>query len=109
MFNFTPEERKVALFLLGLALCGLILDNLLKFNCRVERMVYPAIQLARLDLNKVSLTELTATRCVSMQLARRILEYRNLRKDFSSLEELKEIKGIGEKRYGKLKEIFFVQ
>lgn len=109
MFNFTPEERKVALFLLGLAFCGLILNNLVKVNCRIEGVVYPSIQLARLNLNKVSLAELAATKCVSMELARRILEYRNLYKEFSSLEELKEVKGIGNQRYEKLKELFFIE
>ena len=109
MLNFTPEERKVILFLLGLALCGLVLNNLVKVNCRIERMVYPPMQLAKLNLNKVSLAELTATKCVSMELARRILEYRNSRTALSSLEELKEVKGIGEQRYGKLKELFFIE
>jgi len=109
MFNFTPEERKVTLFLLGLALCGLVLNNLVKVNCRIESMVYPPIQLAKLNLNKVNLAELVATNCVSMELARRILEYRNSRKELSSLEELKEVKGIGDQRYEKLKELFFVE
>lgn len=109
MINFTSEERKVTLFLLGLVFCGLILNNLIKVNCGIEKMVYPALQLAKLDLNKVNLVELAATKCVSMGLARRILEYRNLHKEFSSLEELKEIKGIGEQRYEKLKELFFIR
>ncbi|MCX5669669.1 MAG: helix-hairpin-helix domain-containing protein [Candidatus Omnitrophica bacterium] len=109
MFNFTPEERKVTLFLLGLAFCGLVLNNLVKVNCRIESMVYPPMQLAKLNLNKVNLTELVETKCVSMELAQRILEYRNARKELSSLEELKEVKGIGEQRYGKLKELFFVE
>ncbi len=109
MLNFTPEERKITLFLLGLALCGLVLNNLVKVNCRIERMVYPPVQLAKLNLNKVNLAELVATKCVSVKLAQRILEYRDLRKEFSSLEELKEVKGIGEQRYGKLKELFFIE
>lgn len=109
MFNFTSEERKVILFLLGLAFCGLVLNNLIKVNCRIEKMVYPSIQLAKFDLNKVSLKELTATRYLSERLARRILEYRSLHKEFSRLEELKEVPGIGDQRYGKLKELFFVE
>ena len=109
MLNFTSEERKVILFLFGLALCGLVLNNLIKINCRVKGMIYPAIQLAKLNLNQVSLIDLVQTKRVSMALARRILDYRNLRKQFSSLEELKEIKGIGDQRYERLKELFFVE
>ncbi len=109
MLNFTSEERKVILFLLGLVLCGLVLNNLIKINCRIQGLVYPSMQLAKLNLNKVSLAELAATKSVSMALARRILEYRNLRKELSSLEELKEVKGIGDQRYEKLKELFFIE
>lgn len=109
MLNFTPEERKITLFLLGLALSGLVLNNLVKTNCQIERMVFPAMQLAKLNLNKVSLAELAATKCVSVELARRILEYRNSRQEFIRLEELKEVQGIGEQRYGKLKELFFIE
>ena len=109
MFDFTPEEKRVTLFLLSLAFCGLVLSNLVKVNCRIAGVVYPQIQLARLNLNQVSLTELIGTRCVPVKLAERIIEYRNLRKEFSRLEELKEVKGVGDQRYGKLKELFFIE
>jgi len=109
VLDFTPEEKKVILFILGLAFCGLALNNLIKANCRVEKVVYPQVQLARISLNKVSLAELIRFKCVSQKLAQSIVEYRNLRKEFASLEELKEVKGIGAKRYEKLKELFFVE
>lgn len=109
MLNFTSEEKKVALFLLGLAFCGLVLSNLVKVNCRIAGVIYPQIQLARLNLNKISLIELIATKCVPEKLAQRIIEYRNFHKEFGRLEELKEVKGIGDQRYGALKELFFIE
>jgi len=109
MLNFTPEERRVTLFILSLAFCGLALSNLVKANCRIAGVVYPQIQLARLNLNKISLTELIVAKCIPVKLAQRIIEYRNFRKEFSSLEELKEVKGIGQQRFEKLKEIFFIE
>ena len=109
MLDFTPEERKVALFLLSLAFCGLLLSSLVKLNCRIAGVVYPQIQLTKLNLNKVSLGELIEAKSVPVKLAQRIIEYRSLHKEFGSLEELKEVKGIGDQRYGKLKELFFVE
>ena len=109
MVNFTPEEKRVILFLLGLAFCGLILSNLIKVNARLEKIVYPSVQLAKLNLNKVSLSELTGVKCISAKLAQRILEYRNLRREFANLEELQEVKGVGPQRYEKLKDIFFIE
>lgn len=109
MFNLTSEEKKVILFLLGLAFCGLALNNLVKASRHIEKLVYPQVQLARINLNKVGFEDLIRFKCVSAKLAQAIIEYRNLRKEFASLEELKEIKGIGSQRYEKLKEIFFVE
>ena len=109
MFNFTPEERKVTVFFLTLALCGLILNNLVKINCTFKQMIYPAPQLAKLNLNQASLKELATVKCLPKKLLQRIIEYRAQRQAFSSLEELKEIKGIGPERYDKLKEVFFVE
>ena len=109
MLNFTPEERKIIVFLLSLAFCGLALTNLVKSGVRLEKIVYPQAQLAKINLNKVNLGELIGLRCISLKLAKRILEYRDLHHEFTSLEELKEVKGVGEQRYGKLKELFFIE
>jgi len=109
MLNFTSEERKVILFILGLALCGLALSNLIKVNCRMEKIVYPQVELARINLNKVTLQELMHIKFISAKLAQSIIAYRDLHREFSSLEELKEVKGVGDQRYEKLKDVFFIE
>jgi competence ComEA-like helix-hairpin-helix protein len=109
MLNLTSEEKRVVLFFLGLAFCGLALNCLIKVNVGVKRIVYPQVQLAKINLNEISLYELFKIKGISKKLAAQIIEYRNLHSEFSNLKELKEIKGIGEQRYEKLKEIFFVK
>jgi len=109
MFNFTLEEKKVILFLLVISFCGLTLDNLAKLNCRIKQLYCPQLSLSRIDLNKVSLEELTRTRCLPMKTSQRIIAYRMKNGNFSSLEALREVKGIGQQRYEKLKEIFYVE
>jgi competence protein ComEA len=109
MLNFTSEEKKVVLFLLGLAFCGLALNCLIKVNAGVKSIVYPQVQLAKINLNKISLDELSKIKGISKKLAAKIIEYRNLHGEFSNLEELNEVKGIGKQRYEKVKEIFFLK
>jgi competence protein ComEA len=109
MLNFTQEEKKVVLFLLVIALCGITLNNLVKLSYRVNKFFSPQIHLSRVDLNKVSLEELVMTRCLPLKTAQRIIAYRLQHGSFSNLESLKEVKGIGEQRYEKLKDIFFVE
>jgi len=109
MLNFTSEEKKVVLFLLVVAFCGIALNNLAKLNCSVKKLYSPEVRLAKIDLNKISLPQLLKTRSLPEKMSRRIIEYRLEHGDFSSLEGLKEVKGIGEKRYEKLKELFFIE
>ncbi|MDD5128865.1 MAG: helix-hairpin-helix domain-containing protein [Candidatus Omnitrophica bacterium] len=109
MLNLTPEEKKVILFFLIIAFCGITLNNLAKLNCRVEKLFCPPANLSRIDLNRISLEELINTRCLSVKTAQRIIAYRQEHGNFSSLEELREVKGIGEQRYEILKGIFFVE
>lgn len=109
MLNFTLEEKKVILFLLAVAFCGICLSSLAKLNYRVKKMFCPQERLIKLDLNKISLEELLKTRCLPPKTARRIIEHRLEHGDFAGLDELKEVKGIGEQRCEKLKEIFFVE
>jgi competence protein ComEA len=109
MFNFTAEERKVTVFLLCLALAGLILSQAVKINRRLSGMVYPQMQLAKLNLNKVNLKELGRVKVLPVKLAQKIIQYRSLHGEFGCLEELREVKGIGDVRFEKLKEIFFIE
>jgi competence ComEA-like helix-hairpin-helix protein len=109
MLNFTPEEKKVILFLLIIAFCGITLNNLVKLNCRIKKFFCPQVHLAKVDLNKVSLEELIKIRCLSEKTSQRIIAYRQEHGNFSSLEALKEVRGIGDQRYEKLKDIFFVE
>lgn len=109
MLNFTPEEKKVILFLLIIAFCGITLNNLAKLNYRVKKLFCPHLSLARIDLNKVSLEELITSRCLPEKTAALIVAYRQEHGNFRSLEGLKEVRGIGEQRYERLKGIFFVE
>ncbi|MDD5561498.1 MAG: helix-hairpin-helix domain-containing protein [Candidatus Omnitrophica bacterium] len=109
MFNLTPEEKKVILFLLAISFCGITLNSLAKLNCRVKKIFCPQEHLSRIDLNKISLEELIRAKCLPAKTSQRIIAYRMEHGNFRNLEVLKEIKGIGERRYEKLKEIFFVE
>lgn len=62
-----------------------------------------------LDLNRVSIEDLCLVSEVGELLAREIVVYRGKRKGFRSVEELKNVKGIGEKKYQFLKNFFVVR
>ena len=109
MLNLTQEERKVILFLITAALVGLGINFFIKINSRIKTIAIADINIAKLDINKAGLNDLLQCNCISSKLAKKIIEYRDTQGPFSNLEDLKEIKGIGDYRYEKLKDLFFVE
>jgi len=59
-----------------------------------------------LDLNRVSVEDLCLIPGIGESLAKEIVSYRERRKRFRSVEELKNVKGIEKKKYRSLKAFF---
>jgi competence protein ComEA len=62
-----------------------------------------------LDLNRVSVEDLCLIPGIGQSLAREIVTTREKRRRFRSIEELKNIKGIGEKNFDSIKSYFIVR
>jgi competence protein ComEA len=61
-----------------------------------------------LDLNRVSVEDLCLVPGIGESLASEIVAHRESRKGFLSVQELKSVKGIGEKKWLELKDFFVV-
>jgi len=61
-----------------------------------------------LDLNQVSMEDLCLIPGIGTSLAQEIITYRERRRAFRSVEELKEVKGIGEKKWKAIRNFFIV-
>ncbi len=109
MFNLTPQERRVVLFLISVALLGLGINFTLKVNSRITKFIQVDNHITKININKANLQDLLSTSGISLKLAENIVAYRNTKGSFRDIEELKEIKGIGDYRYEKLKDLFFVE
>jgi competence protein ComEA len=59
-----------------------------------------------LDLNQVSMDDLCLISGIGESLAREMITYRERRRGFRSVEDLKNVRGIGEKKYQSLKGFF---
>ncbi len=111
MFNLTYEERRVILFLAGLALTGLLISFFIKMHpcpAGVTRIDTDS-RIAKVDINRADYKDLRELLGLAPGLAEKIIAYRSACGRFKNLEELKEINGIGDFRYEKLKDLFFVQ
>jgi competence protein ComEA len=61
-----------------------------------------------LDLNRVSMEDLCLIPGIGESLAREIIAFRERKRGFRSVEELKNVKGIGDKKYQSLKNFLIV-
>ena len=62
----------------------------------------------RLDLNAATVDQLDGLPGVGPVTAQRILDWRTRNGRFSRVEQLREIEGIGERRFGQLRELVAV-
>jgi len=63
---------------------------------------------ASININKASQKELESLPGIGPVYAQRIIEYRQSRGPFKSKEEIKEVKGIGEKTFSKIKDLISI-
>jgi len=109
MFDFTREERKVVLFLVAVALIGIGVNFLAKHVSGGRTVASFSRDLGKIDLNSADKLLLMAVSGIGEKLADRIIEYRAKREGFGNLDELKDIKGVSDAKFAKIKEYLFVK
>jgi competence protein ComEA len=70
-----------------------------------QALAQAAAKPARINLNTATLTELDGLPGVGAVTAQRILDYRTEHGHFTAIEQLRQVDGIGDSRYSKLKEL----
>lgn len=110
MLKLTREEELIIFFLLFSFLAGLGIklgggipkkEVITRFSSSFEEKI--------VNLNTATFEELLSLPGIGPKLAREIIRYREEKGGFSSPTELKKIKGIGEKKYEKLKKLIQVK
>lgn len=92
-----------------MALVGLGINFALKVNSRIEGFIKVDESLIKIDINQADYQNLSEVKGISSRLAKNIIEYRNNYGPFRDLEDLKEIKGIGEVKFNQIKDYFILK
>jgi len=111
MFNLGKTEKFIIIFLLAALLTGLSLKICRKHNkeivdVKIKSFNYEPSDIApiKININEADLETLIRLEGIGPSLAKRILDYRAQIGRFRSLEELKKVKGVGEKLFEKIKD-----
>ncbi len=104
MLFLTKDEKKAIIFIAALIFIGISSKILLKKCQKMERMYFVSSDEFKLDINKAKYEDLLGIKGIGPSLADRIIEYRNLQGGFKNIEELKNIHGVGENKFCRLKD-----
>ena len=109
MVNFTQEERKVILFLAAVALLGVGVNFSAKQLGAGKTIASFSENLGKVDLNRADKRVLLGISGIGDKLAQRIIDYRKARCGFDGLDELRDIKGINDSKFARIKEYLIVK
>ena len=109
--SLSSQERKVLLFLLVLFALGVALSFFKRSSgtsCCLLNFISERRGIETLDLNRASRQELIALPEIGEKTADDILQYRASHGRFTTLDELKNIKGISDAKWQRLKEYLYI-
>ncbi len=122
MFDLTKQEKIILIFLCLSFVTGLGVSAYKKSQQKVELSIHPykikttrvevdkfIEQHSSININSFKIDELRRLPGVGPKLAERILEYRKRHGSFKSKEELMRVKGIGEKKFEKIKSLIALE
>ncbi|MDO8535915.1 MAG: helix-hairpin-helix domain-containing protein [Candidatus Omnitrophota bacterium] len=111
MFDLKNSEKSVLIFLLATLLIGLSIGIHKKhdkkiIDVKIRSFDYePSRDVSlKININEADEESLTRLDGIGPSLACKILAYRSERGSFGSVEELKKVKGLGEKLFEKIKD-----
>lgn len=112
MFYFTKQEKIVILFLTGAIIFGLGIQWLrangslpvdsIKIGKKAKSVNSPNEK--KININTASTDELITLHGIGPKIAAEIVNYREKHGKFKSIEDIKKVRGIGKKKFEKIKD-----
>jgi len=106
--KFTKEEKIALIFIIASLFLGMAIIAFKNIHPQAGDVINfdwkEVVASKKININEASLKELIKLNRVGPALAGRIISYRKKYGPFKEPEEIKNVKGIGEKTYEKMKE-----
>jgi comEA protein len=114
MFNLTPQEKLIIIFLGAIALFGAAINYYQKSSFRQTLKLDKFIQenILRdgpLNINKATKDELIKISGIGEKTAQAIIDYRQNHGSFSSVDELKNIKNMNKSKFEKISKFLTIE
>ena len=120
MHSLTTQEKLILLFIISSLILGLGIlhfkksnvpapQHQLNLNKNVEQIKEEIKKSKQVNINKATVGELTKLHGIGEVLAKRIVDYRDTYGDFITKEDIKKVKGIGPKKFDKIKDLLLIK
>lgn len=122
MFNLTKDEKKIVVFLILTALVGSGINYYKKLKSQVELKVVSSNlnkdtrdidallkESKSVNVNLSNLERLCRLPGIGPALAKRIIEYRDKNGPFKDIENLRNVRGIGDKKLAEIKQFLTLE
>jgi len=111
MFNLTKLEKTIIIFLLSTLVLGLCVAVYRKSHSTAEVILgnfdienQKPIAKGKININEADIEGLMRLKGVGKVLAQRIIEYRSSKGSFASIDDIKNVKGLGPVIFQKIKD-----
>ena len=104
MFYLTPQERKFIVIVMIVFIIGAFVQLFFKRDIAPMRWA-KSVRHFKINVNTARADQLQMLPGIGAKLAQRILDYRKENGPFKALEDLEEVDGLTEKRFGRFKEL----
>jgi len=104
MFYLTPQERKFIVMVMVVFIMGSAVQLLLRRDIAPVRWA-KAVRQFKININTARPDQLQMLPGIGASLAARIVEYRRANGPFKAPEDLRNVKGLTAKRFGRIKEL----
>ena len=114
MIKFTKDEKIIIIFLLVSLFIGISVFGYKKSNPEKDyiKLSFDETQIEeykKININTASLDRLTDLKGIGPVMAGRIIEYRKEHGNFENKEDIKNVKGIGEKTFEKIENRIIIE
>src|SRR5277367_5063349 len=104
MFYLTPQERRFITIILIVFIMGAAVQLLLRRDIAPVRWA-KSVRNFKININTAREDQLQMLPGIGATLAGRILDYRRENGPFKALEDIEDVDGLTEKRFGRIKEL----
>jgi competence ComEA-like helix-hairpin-helix protein len=104
MFYLTPQERRFIVIIMIVFIMGAAVQLLLRRDIAPVRWAR-SVRNFKININTARVDQLQMLPGIGAKLASRILDYRQENGPFKVLEDLQNVDGLTDKRFGRIKEL----